>query len=447
LVSTTDEIRGLNSASVALAAALLLTAAAAAGCGGIELIPPPNLYRVAGEDPFADMPEAHAGDTVEIVYGTDRKRCDGQPAACVFYGGDRCGVLEFGVAAVKVGGGLPWDTLRRESVSPSRSVRLPVELAEVRPAGAFPESPLPLVRRGGRMAEDPASLEEDRAAADRLRDLLRRQLAGCRRKEVFLFVHGVNSSWEWSACTLAEIWHFLGRDGVPVLYTWPAGKNGILGYFGDRESGEFTVFHLKRFLRTLATTPELKKIHVIAHSRGTDVFTTALRELNLEEKGAGRDFAAARASLKMGTVILAAPDLDTEVVSQRIAAERVHLVPERVVVYTNTGDRLLNLSNWLFDGVIRLGQLVLTDGNAKFRERLAALLDLEIVQADVRADFFGHSYFYGSPAALSDIVLVLRYGRRPGPENGRPLEKLADGYWRFDDSYPVFEGAKAAAGR
>ena len=45
---------------------------------------------------------------------------------------------------------------------------------------------------------------------------------------------------------MAEFWHFLGRLGVPLKYTWPAGRPGLNGYSYDRESSEFTVNHRRR---------------------------------------------------------------------------------------------------------------------------------------------------------------------------------------------------------
>ena len=41
---------------------------------------------------------------------------------------------------------------------------------------------------------------------------------------------------------IAELWHFLGRQGVPILYTWPAGFGGLRGYTRDRESGSSPSF-------------------------------------------------------------------------------------------------------------------------------------------------------------------------------------------------------------
>ena len=74
-------------------------------------------------------------------------------------------------------------------------------------------------------------------------------------------------------------------------YTWPANPNlgPLLGYTHDRESGEYTGYHLREFIRLLAQTPNLERLHIIAHSRGTDVAITTLRELQLEFRGTGID--------------------------------------------------------------------------------------------------------------------------------------------------------------
>jgi hypothetical protein len=47
----------------------------------------------------------------------------------------------------------------------------------------------------------------------------------------------------------------------------------------------------------------------------------------------------------------------------------------------------------------------------------------------------GHGYFHSSPAASSDLILVMRYGRRPGAENGRPLKNLQEGFWMLENDY------------
>src|SRR6202012_1086510 len=117
---------------------------------------------------------------------------------------------------------------------------------------------------------------------------------------------------------MADLWHFLGRRGVPIAYSWPAGSTGALAYFYDRESSEFTVYHLKQMLRLVASCPEVQRVHIIGHSRGTDVVVSALRELHLEIRGSGRQ---TRDVLKLQTVVLAAPDLDVDVIIQRLTTD------------------------------------------------------------------------------------------------------------------------------
>ena len=76
---------------------------------------------------------------------------------------------------------------------------------------------------------------------------------------------------------------------MPIAYSWPSGSGNLFGYFTDRESGEFTVYHLKETIRLLSYMAEVENIHILAHSRGTDITTTALRELVIETRASGKD--------------------------------------------------------------------------------------------------------------------------------------------------------------
>ncbi|WP_367646750.1 alpha/beta hydrolase [Ruegeria arenilitoris] len=103
------------------------------------------------------------------------------------------------------------------------------------------------------------------------------------------------------------------------MYSWPSRRGSLFGYFTDRESGECTIFHLKETLRMLCAMSKVKRLHIIAHSRGTDVTTTALRELMIEARAYGCD---PRRVLKVENLILPAQDLDFGVVSQRLIEEQ-----------------------------------------------------------------------------------------------------------------------------
>ena len=58
------------------------------------------------------------------------------------------------------------------------------------------------------------------------------------------------------------------------------------------------------------------------------------------------------------------------------------------------------------------------------------------IDSRVSSGFIGHSYFYSHPAVLSDLILILRDGRDPGAENGRPLGREEGTlFWSIDDDY------------
>jgi esterase/lipase superfamily enzyme len=174
----------------------------------------------------------------------------------------------------------------------------------------------------------------------------------------------------------------------------------------------------------------------LAHSRGADVATNALRELVIEQRAAGQD---PRARLKVRNLVLAAPDLDMSVVEQRLIAEKTGLGIERITIYTSQGDKAIRLSEKLRSGLLRLGRV----GAADLPETRAddvlvwqQVTNIDFVDFEGHADRYGHSYFLTNPNASSDLVMLLRFGYAPGEENGRPLEYLGAGFWRIPDSYP-----------
>ena len=223
-----------------------------------------------------------------------------------------------------------------------------------------------------------------------------------------------------------------------VLYTWPAGHPGLLrGYTYDRESGEFTVYHLKQTIEALATAPEVDNLHIIAHSRGCDVATSALRELFIEIRGSGRE---PRDVLKIENLVLAAPDLDMEVVQQRLGAERFSVALNRLTIYLNAHDKAIGLAEWLFDSVTRFGQLRASQLTESQRAVLQNMPAMSFIDVRAKTKGLGHSYFVDNPAVLSDLILLLREGRSPGAANGRPLAFEEDEFWAIDDGYPVLDG-------
>jgi esterase/lipase superfamily enzyme len=250
---------------------------------------------------------------------------------------------------------------------------------------------------------------------------------------------------------------FADRVGVPIVFTWPAGSPGLLGgYQHDRESGEYANLHLKMLLVALASTPKLHKIHIIAHSRGTDVATTAVRELHAEIRaGMGKSFVcdslgvqreAADGTdvpadprlpwmpLKLETLVLAAPDLDLEVISQRYMGENLLNCAKRTVIYSSSADQALGLSDWLFNSRSRVGNFSRSDLCPQAIHMAEQMTELEPVTCTVSGGS-SHSYVMQHPAALSDLILLLRDGCKPGAGNGRPLKEPHKAFWELDNDY------------
>jgi len=412
----------------------LLAAAALAGCRSHpELMPTPNLFAGAEEDPFAGVPEDQRHSWVEVVYATDRAPDESLPGAAL-YGCGRSFSLAFGVCRVELGAGLPWSELVRLSRTRRRDTDVPISLSWVNELVRFPPTPYRVSLEDGKPVRDPRVVARAEASVAEVHRRLKDRLRRCRRKEVFLYVHGFNNSFADAAVVAAEFWHFLGRVGVPVIYSWPAGAQGPLAYFIDRESGEFTIFHLKMFLRMLATCPEIEKVNVIAHSRGTDVLTTAIRELHME---CGGEPSATRDRFRFGRLVLAAPDLDIDVMRQRGGATKLGSVFERTTVYFRGQDRAIKLAEWLFGSDRRLGQLTIGSLSEEERVAISAFPDLEMIEARVSSpDLVGHGYFHSSPAVSSDVILILRDNRSPGAEHGRPLIPQGPSLWLLPDDYP-----------
>ncbi|MCP3902390.1 MAG: alpha/beta hydrolase [Planctomycetes bacterium] len=417
------------------AAALLLAAVfTVAGCGGPTLVPTPNILVAAEDNPFANVAPEDQSSDVEMFYVTDRKPETAKDGS-LRYGHLRSPSIGFGTLALSIGDGMSWDDLVAVSRTDKRKQKVPIEVTHVQERVRGPASNPPLVDVDGVRGEDPEVLAARQEAGKAIAGLLSARLERADRREIYLFVHGYNNTFDFAAYRMGQIWHFMGRVGVPMIYTWPAGHpDALRGYNYDRESGEFTIFHLRSALEFLAAAPDVEKIHIIAHSRGTDVAMSALRELHLQARGAGED---TREKFKIGHVILAAPDLDLEVLGQRVGAERLQLVPERLTIYLHPGDKAIGMAQWLFDSIARLGDLqgdMLTD---KQKAGLKLMPELQMVDCELKTSFLGHAYFIDNPSVFSDLILVLRDDRDPGVENGRPLVHEESGFWTLWEGYPI----------
>ncbi|NOQ13135.1 MAG: alpha/beta hydrolase [Methyloprofundus sp.] len=405
------------------------------------LMPTPSLYIGNNSANFEKIPSELQNNTFDLLYVTDRKP-DYDESNNFKYGYQRSLSSAFGSVIIKLNPAMSWQELVAESQKKTRTQKIKLNIASVLEQGRYPETPYSLIKDSqGDVIDDPALFMAASQINSHFQAELTKRLAIAAKKEVFIYIHGVSNTFADAAYTLAELWHFSGRETVPIVYTWPAGHGGASGYAYDRESGEFTIFHLKQFLRSLASNTDIEKIHILAHSRGTDVISTALRELFIEATASGKD---PLSMYRIANLILAAPDIDVAVLSQRMIAERVGFNVRAVTIYTSSEDKAIKLSKVLFSSVVRLGNLVTTDNpddhhadnSAMMMQQLLMANNLSMVEMQGKSDRIGHSYFQDNPAVSSDLIMTLRYEARPGKENGRPLKPAGANMWIIsDDAY------------
>ncbi len=410
--------------------ALMVIALVLVGCASTpKLMPTPNIYLEGGGYPESSVPLDLRSNEVELLFVTDRApktSADGTLA----YGTGRSASVGFGSAIVEIGRDLTWQELVEMSETSSR--RSPaVRVVSRTELGRFPSTPHPFLVVDGQAREDPEIRAEFDRVASQLRQELNRRMAQAGEHEVHIFVHGYNNSFDWSAATLAELWHFLGRRGVPLLYSWPAAHGGLFGYFVDRESGEFTVHHLKNLIRLLASFPEVERINILAHSRGTDVTTSALRELIIEARAAGR---SPRKVYRIENLIMAAPDLDFDVMRQRLMGEKIGPSFGQITVYTTDSDKALSASETLMSGT-RFGRIRATDLGEQEQAIFKIVKNVAFIDVQGVRSFTGHAYYLGNPSTSSDMIRVINSGDKPGsPE--RPLTHRMLNFWEMPVDYP-----------
>jgi esterase/lipase superfamily enzyme len=401
-----------------------------AGCASERmLMPMPKLYFLSDSVSRLNVAVRGKGQLASVLYVTDRQpTVDEQGGQSYSY--QRSHSLGYGVADVQFAAGTPGSDASESAGA--QPVKLYVE--SVREYGRAPRSPYPGQIVDGQFVIAPDVQFDLTAVATRFQDQVREMLTETSRKEAFVYVHGVQNTFSEAVYVTAELWHYLGREGVPITYTWPAGRSGLLrGYSYDRESSEFTVFHLKEFIRTLTDIPELSAVHIIAHSRGTDAVTAAIRELSIESRAAGVD---PLRRYRIKNLVLAAPDLDIDVVMQRLGTERIGLSVDRITIYTSRRDKALGISELLFGGLRRLGQADATNLSRTWEQEVDHDTNVAMIEYVGRnIGDFGHNYFKQSPAVASDLILTVKHDRDPGAENGRPLQRRGNWFWVLDDSY------------
>ena len=318
-------------------------------------------------------------------------------------------------------------------------------LAEPVEIGRFPRTPYAMQETpaGVRRADD-AIVAHERSVFEIQREL-GKKLNSSKRKEVVIFIHGYHNTFDDAIKSTSQLCDSLGvNEYVCVSLSWPAGgtQGILLGYNFDRESGEFAVGDIRKAIRTISGTYQLKYIHLIAHSRGTDVLASALQQLMIEAYGSKQTIGD---KYKIANIILAAPDIDVDVASSKLAVllsdpdfsyggkinqkAILNRGNTQTTIYTSQGDKALAVSNKLFGGQFRLGMLAahLDETILEHAPKVGNNLDLISVESG-GGEFLGHSYFLANDHVRNDIVSLIRNHQSAGSSE-RQLIEIKKPFW------------------
>jgi esterase/lipase superfamily enzyme len=406
------------------------------------MMPTPVLYTGENARPlFTEfVAESKAVSRSAVYYRSHKGGASGDPP----YTAERSRSMAFGSATIEFGEHVSWDALVRESTATQRVDPLQLTLGSTTELGRFPAIPYEVVVGPDGVKRTAPVVEAYERAKRLLQGEIASRLGIARRKEVVLFVHGFNTSFESAALTMGELCHFLGADFVCGIFTWPAGgrRGTLFGYDVDRESAEYAVEDLVKAIRIVGRTPGVERVHLIAHSRGTDTVATALAQLSAEaymrRSSPDREF-------HIANVVLLAPDLDADVAITKIfkvfsdpdlpfgdnAAPEALAPPPgmKLSLYVSPDDQAIATASWLFGSIARLGRIDAAMFTPEQITAIGMLGAVDIIQVRGTTDFFGHSYFVSNPRVSADIVAMLRYDLQPN-DPGRALEQIAGPFWR-----------------
>ncbi len=402
-----------------------------------KLMDCPNLYvQGVGVSPYSDLPKIYQCNPVPVFYITDRVIEKTDRTGNIVYGSARNTHLAFGEATIQIGKNLSWDALSRRCTGQQSNESLQVSVASVHQITVSPGSPRQIYEpQMAKETGDPQTYAKAEAESNlALHSALTDKLRQCNRREIFVFVHGINTSFEQSMCDWTQIWHYLGREGVPLIFSWPSGGNGLKTYFVDSDAGDTSSGYLKRVIASLSQNAAVEKISIVGHSRGCDIVSRALLELAVANNAQGKPSGD---GLKLNNILLLAPDVDVNFFKQRVIANNVLDMPRHFTVYLAENDKAIILSRWLRSGINRLGQTNLKQIPASSLEAVSLFQNVSMVisHAEPRS-WSNHSYYLESPSVSSDIVLLLRYNLVPGRKNGRPLREYKDNIWILEEGYP-----------
>lgn len=272
---------------------------------------------------------------------------------------------------------------------------------------------LPKGRAAGSVPTDADSPDPDKhIALVEARELDAAQFSGLARSELktrrraLVFTHGYNTQFDEAVVRLAQIVDDTHYPGLPILFSWPS-RGEIRDYGYDKDSANFSRDAMAELLARLARDPGIEGIDIFAHSMGNWLTMETLRQLAIagDAKTLGR----------LGTIVMAAPDIDMDVFRTQIA--RLRPLAGRIVLYASQDDYALDLSRRLFGGKIRAGA---NTDLSQFRALGIEAHDLSQVAGGIGRN---HNKAFGDGGTIAAIGRAIASGAGPARQGAPSLNE------------------------
>ncbi len=235
---------------------------------------------------------------------------------------------------------------------------------------------------------------------------LRQQIKDSPSRDLFIFVHGFNNTFEDAARRAAQLVYDLDFDGTPLLYSWPS-QGSATAYAVDEASVGISGRKMADFLETVVDQSGAQRIHILAHSMGNRALIEALQT-----------YLAKRAPDKrqhiFGQIVFTAPDVDKDYFEDVI--QSLQGSAERITLYASSNDYALR-SSQILHGAPRAGSA----GDSIVRLPGLDTIDMSAVPADA----LGHSYFAANSGAIYDIFRLVWRGDPPPKRCGMSDRRAA----------------------
>jgi esterase/lipase superfamily enzyme len=344
-----------------------------------------DCHRTDWEPPVRTRSFGRKPDFIEITtyYATNRK-ATGSTNAVDFYGSDDAAKLQYGRIAITI---------------PAAHEVGNIELPSLWKLEANPDPSKHFVIKELTPLENAMALDELRQASSK---------EGSR--SLLLFIHGFNTSFAEAALRTAQLAHDLEFPGVPMFMSWPASKL----YTHDTESVELAKGPFNTMLDDISALP-FDKVYILAHSMGTRLAAKVLAA----RKQSGADLS------KIQDVLLAAPDINTQIFTTEIAPVLGGVKTMRKTIYASSDDLALKASSAV-NGYPRIGQ---TSAGVNTFPGFETI-DCSKIAPLKRA--WGHSYLFDSSSVIADLEDALIGGKEAAKRRLKRTGIAPALYWMLE---------------